>query len=157
MVYSIESRTTEGIPVTDESKIRDIMQRRVDAMRAKDVAGFLSDYASQTITFELPPPLRHTAPKGDSHDTMTAWLESKGDIDYEIQELVVAAGTDIAFCHCLTHLLEYDTEGAVANDMWYRTTLGLRNTLGQWQIEHEHNSTPFYMDDEARAATDLKP
>jgi ketosteroid isomerase-like protein len=147
----------EGIPVTDEATIRDIVQRRVDAMRSKDVASFLDDYAGKTITFELPPPLRNTAPKGDSHDTMAAWLESKGDINYEIQDLVVAAGTDIAFCHCLTHLLEHDTDGSVANDMWYRTTLGLRKTKGRWRIEHEHNSTPFYMDDQARAATDLKP
>jgi ketosteroid isomerase-like protein len=157
VVYFLESRTTEGIPVTDESTIRDIMRRRVDAMRTKDVASFLGDYASQTITFELAPPLRHTAPKVESHDTMTAWLESKGDIDYEIQDLVVTAGTDIAFCHCLIHLLERDADGAVANNTWYRTTLGLRKVNGKWQIEHEHNSTPFYMDDEARAATDLKP
>ena len=88
---------------------------------------------------------------------MTAWLESKGDIDYEIRDLVVAAGTDIAFCHCLTHLLEHDADGAVGSDLWYRITLGLRKIDGQWLIEHEHNSTPFYMDGEARAAIDLKP
>ena len=143
--------------MTDESAIRDIMQRRVEAMRTENAAAFLVDYASQTIAFELAPPLRHTAPKGDSHDTMKAWLESKGDIDYEIRDLVVAAGTEIAFCHCLTHLREHDTAGAVTNDLWFRTTLGLRKTDGRWRIEHEHNSTPFYMDGEARAATDLKP
>ena len=42
-------------------------------------------------------------------------------------------------------------------DLWFRSTVGLRRTGGEWQITHEHDSTPFYMDGSDRAATDLKP
>lgn len=141
----------------DEEAIRTIMERRIDAMRTKDVVAFLSHYADHTVRFELPPPLRQTATKGDSQETLTAWFESKGELDYEIQHLVISAGTDVAFCHCLTHLVERGSDGTVSDSLWYRTTLGLRKIDNQWRIEHEHNSTPFYMDGEARAALDLKP
>jgi PhnB protein len=42
-------------------------------------------------------------------------------------------------------------------DLWFRSTIGLRRTAAGWQITHEHDSTPFYMDRSGRAATDLKP
>jgi PhnB protein len=42
-------------------------------------------------------------------------------------------------------------------DLWFRSTVGLRRTTAGWQITQEHESTPFYMDGSGRAATDLKP
>ena len=42
-------------------------------------------------------------------------------------------------------------------DLWFRSTVGLRRTADGWQITHEHDSTPFYMDGSDRAALDLKP
>jgi PhnB protein len=42
-------------------------------------------------------------------------------------------------------------------DLWFRFTVGLRRTAVGWQITHEHESTPFYMDGSGLAATDLTP
>jgi ketosteroid isomerase-like protein len=36
-------------------------------------------------------------------------------------------------------------------------TLCLTKVDGAWLIEHEHTSTPFYMDGSFRAAVDLTP
>ncbi len=47
------------------------------------------------------------------------------------------------------------TDGARV-DLWFRSTVGLRRTASGWQITHEHESTPFYMDGSGRAATDLR-
>ena len=42
--------------------------------------------------------------------------------------------------------------------LWFRLTVGLRkNREGTWQIAHEHESVPFYMDETTRAALDLAP
>jgi ketosteroid isomerase-like protein len=51
-------------------------------------------------------------------------------------------------CHSLNQL---------GGALWFRSTLGLRKIGGRWQITHEHNSTPFYMDGSDRAALDLQP
>jgi len=42
-------------------------------------------------------------------------------------------------------------------DLWFRATDGLRKVDGRWQVTHEHNSTPFYMDGSLKAAVDLEP
>jgi hypothetical protein len=58
--------------------------------------------------------------------------------------------------HGLTHLTGTKTDGTRV-DLWFRSTTGLRRTAAGWQITHEHDSTPFYMDGSDRAATDLRP
>ena len=68
-------------------------------------------------------------------------------IDYEIRDLTVTVGGDVALCHSLNQL------GA----LWFRSTIGPRKTGGAWRITHEHNSTPFYMDGSDTAALDLQP
>jgi ketosteroid isomerase-like protein len=42
-------------------------------------------------------------------------------------------------------------------NMWTRSTLGLRKIGDGWKITHEHNSAPFYMDGSGRPALDLQP
>jgi ketosteroid isomerase-like protein len=69
---------------------------------------------------------------------------------------LIEAGDDVAFCHGLTHMTGTKTDGELV-DLWFRSTVGLRRTAAGWQITHEHDSTPFYMDGSGRAATDLRP
>jgi PhnB protein len=65
-------------------------------------------------------------------------------------------GDDVAFCHGLTHMTGTKTDGEQV-DLWFRSTVGLRRAAEGWQITHEHDSTPFYMDGSGLAATDLRP
>ena len=91
---------------------------------------------------------------------LTAWMRGsstwQGPIGYEIRDLTVSAGGDIAFSHSLNHLTGTKTTGEKA-DVWFRQTFGFRKVAGQWKIVHEHESVPFYMDGSDRAAIDLKP
>ena len=89
-------------------------------------------------------------------DGVRTWLAGFGDapFDYEIRDLQVAAGADVAYAHCLSRM---GSPGTFS--MWFRTTIGLRKTASGWQITHTHThtSTPFYMDETATAALDLVP
>jgi len=44
-----------------------------------------------------------------------------------------------------------------AFSMWFRITLGLRETEGRWQIIRLHESVPFTMDQSVKAPIDLRP
>src|SRR6202035_2384150 len=79
-----------------------------------------------------------------------------GPIGYDIGEPVIEAGDDVAFCHGLTHMTGTKTDGELV-DLWVRSTVGRRRTAAGWQITHEHDSTPFYMDGSGLAANDLRP
>jgi PhnB protein len=62
----------------------------------------------------------------------------------------------VAFCTSLNRMRGTKTDGEQV-DLWYRHTLGLRKVEGRWQIAHEHESVPFYMDGSFEAAVDLAP
>ncbi|MGH3395571.1 MAG: YybH family protein [Streptosporangiaceae bacterium] len=88
---------------------------------------------------------------------LEGWFQTwAGPIGYDIGEPVIEAGGDVAFGHGLTHMTGTKTDGELV-DLWFRSTVGLRRTAAGWQITHEHDSTPFYMDGSGRAANDLRP
>ena len=78
-----------------------------------------------------------------------------GRIGYEVRDLRIAAGDDIAFAHFLYHVTGTMTDGNKV-DMWVRTTIGLQKTDGVWVITHEHNSVPFDAES-GKASLDLPP
>lgn len=80
----------------------------------------------------------------------------QGPIGYEIRDLSVTAGDDVAFGASLNRISGTRTSGDKA-DVWARATVGFRKIDGTWMITHEHFSVPFYMDGSYKAAVDLKP
>ena len=73
-------------------------------------------------------------------------------MDYEFRDVEVELAGDLAVAYGLTRM----GDGATF-ELWFRTTLVLRETGGSWQIVHAHESTPFHMDGSLRAAVDLTP
>jgi ketosteroid isomerase-like protein len=134
----------------DEEQIRAVLADRANAMRERDAERFIAHYAPEVVKFDLVPPLMITASEARDAEAMRAWFASNpgGPVGYEIRDLAVTVGGDVAFCHSINHL---------AGALWFRSTVGLRKTNGTWRITHEHNSTPFYMDGSGKAAIDLKP
>jgi PhnB protein len=88
---------------------------------------------------------------------LETWFSTfNGPIEYDIRELTIATGDDIAFCHSLDHMSGTMSDGQ-KTDLWLRNTIGLRKIDGKWKITHQHESVPFYMDGSFKAAIDLKP
>ncbi len=141
---------TRSTRMTDEEQIRAVLADRATAMRERDAERFVAHYAPQIVKFDLPPPLLLRGPEARDAEALRAWFASHpgGPVDYEIRDLTVTVGGDVAFCHSLNHL---------AGAPWFRSTIGLGKIAGEWRITHEHNSTPFYMDGSDKAALDLQP
>jgi ketosteroid isomerase-like protein len=142
--------TTTTTPTTDDEQIRAVIADRATAMRERDAEGFVAHYAPQIVKFDLAPPLAHMGSEARDAAALRAWFASHpdGPVDYQICDLTVFFDGTVGFCHSLNHL---------GGALWFRSTLGLRKTDGRWQITHEHNSTPFYMDGSDKAALDLQP
>jgi hypothetical protein len=58
------------------------------------------------VKFDLPPPLVYTGAEARDAQALQAWFASHpgGPIDYQIRDLMIAAGGDVAFCHSLNQL-----------------------------------------------------
>jgi ketosteroid isomerase-like protein len=142
----------------DETQIRQMMADQQAAMRARDAAHLVSRYVHETVKFDLSPPLQHAGPSIRDADRLRSWFAGfDGPIDYEIRDLAVTAGQDVAFCHSLNRLATTPRGAPQGFSLWFRATVCLQTIAGAWRITHEHNSTPFYMDGSLRAALDLEP
>ena len=141
---------------TDQQRIRQLVQDRAQAVRAKDLDGATEANASNVVTFDVLPPLRNVGANGIRERT-ERWFGGYPETpDYEIRDLqIVVGGGDVAFAYYLYHV-----NGTLANgdkvNMWVRATLGLQKQDGDWLIVHEHDSVPF--DPESgKALIDLQP
>jgi ketosteroid isomerase-like protein len=142
--------------MNDEAQIRQVIDRFVRALRAKDVDAVVAHYAADLRTFDIAPPLQ-TQGADAQRAGLEAWFRSwSGPIGYEVHNLSIEVGGDVAFSTSLNRLSGSRTNGE-QTDVWIRVTVGFRKTGGKWLVTHEHVSVPFYMDGSLRAAVDLKP
>jgi uncharacterized protein (TIGR02246 family) len=148
--------TTANTNATTEAQIRALIDEWTKAFRAKDVNGVTSYYAADIVTFDLAPPLQYTGADA-LRKGLEEWFPTfRGPVGYEIRDLSITAGDDLAFSRSLNRIAGTRTDGEQTN-VWVRSTACYRKIGGNWKITHEHVSVPFYMDGSYKAAVDLKP
>jgi ketosteroid isomerase-like protein len=141
----------------DERQILALLETRLTALRAKDAGMFVAAFDCSIVKFDLAPPLQETGPEVLDPAGLQWWLNTwDGEVTVELARLRITVGRDVAFCHCLEHIQGTRSDGEAQN-MWTRSTLGLKKIDNDWKITHEHNSAPFYMDGSGRPALDLQP
>ncbi|HEV7588388.1 MAG TPA: SgcJ/EcaC family oxidoreductase [Longimicrobium sp.] len=147
---------TETAAASGEAGLRALIEDRARAIRAKDVAAVLSVYAPDVVSFDLVDPLRHVG-RESIRTRLEAWLSQfrEGPIGYELRDLQLTVGDDVAFCHSLSHVDATTTDGRRI-EMWWRATSCFRRIGGRWRVTHEHSSVPFDMES-LKASLDLEP
>ena len=145
--------TSEDTNAHDEAQIRGTIHARANAIRNKYVQGVLPNFTKDSVGYFLETPLQQSPLKEDLAGWFATW---RGPIGYEIGDLEITAGDDVAYCHSLSRLTGARTDGE-NTDIWFRETLCFRKINGQWLITHLHESVPMYMDGSLKAAIDLKP
>ena len=123
-----------------EHEIAELIQRWAAAIRAMDLDGVLADHTDDVVMFDVPPPeagARGTEAYSSTWPPFFEWIRS-GAI-FEIVELEVVAGDDVAFAWALLRCGQ-ESELRSAPDRRLRLTIGLRREQGTWRIAHEHHS-----------------
>jgi uncharacterized protein (TIGR02246 family) len=145
--------TTESTKTNDEARIRSTVDEWASAIRAKDVNGVLCHFASDSVIFDLAPPLQAQLP---FKENLEGWFATfRGSVGYEIRNLHITTADGLAYSHSFNRLTGTKNDGENP-DVWFRMTLCFRRVDGQWLITHAHESVPFYMDGSYKAAVDLK-
>lgn len=138
-----------------EREVRDLIEAEVRAIRTGDVDALVADLAPEVVIFDVLPPLRRVG-AGDSRARTAEWLASyEGPVGYEIRDLQVTAGDNVAFGHFLYHVSGVLKAGGEV-DMWVRMTMCLEKVAGRWLVTHEHTSVPFDATT-GKASLELKP
>jgi ketosteroid isomerase-like protein len=85
------------------------------AIAAKDIDAVMSHYAADIVTFDLAPPLQTTG-AGALKKSLEAWFPTfRGPVGYEIRDLCITTGDDVAFCRSLNRISGARTDGENTN------------------------------------------
>lgn len=139
----------------EEAEIRRQVDRIVEALRAKDLDGLERLYATDVVSFDVEPPLQHVGVAAKSKNWAKVF-ELFHEVDYEVRDLTLAVGDDVAFGHGFGRLSGTLRNGTATNGMWVRATFGFRKVDGRWLIAHDQVSVPFDVST-GRGVADLEP
>lgn len=110
-------------------------------------------YSEDVSAFGLAPPLRETV----SSEGLTEWFATwSGAIELQMTERMIRVSANIALVTSIDLMRGQKADGTAAS-LWVRSTRGMARVQGEWKVQHEHTSVPFYMDGSYRAAVDLEP
>jgi ketosteroid isomerase-like protein len=137
------------------SEIRELVEGRLEAIRARNVEQSTSMMANDYLLFDVVGPLQSKSAKAASNRAAEWFATFRGPIGYEIHDLQITAGDGVGFSHGLNHVSAIRIDG-MPLDMWWRATACYQKIDGSWQIIHEHNSVPFDVTN-GKASLDLKP
>ncbi|HEY4266130.1 MAG TPA: nuclear transport factor 2 family protein [Micropepsaceae bacterium] len=123
----------------EERAIREQIEAWAAAVRSRDMAGILKNHATDIVMYDVPPPLqlRGIAAYRDSWPQF--FDASPKPIRFDIMEMHITAGRDVAFATALMRCAIVEDGNA---DLDFRLTVGLRKIGGQWIVTHEHHSIP---------------
>ncbi|GAA2136692.1 YybH family protein [Glycomyces algeriensis] len=127
----------------------------VEALRAKDLDRLAAIYAPDVVSFDVEPPLQHVGLPAKLQNWEKVFTVFK-DLDYEIRDLRVTAGEDVAFAHGFGRLSGTLVNGTATSGMWVRATFCLEQTDGDWRIVHDQVSVPFDVAS-GKGVADLEP
>jgi ketosteroid isomerase-like protein len=139
----------------DEAQIKRVIEGGVEAIRAKDLDRVMSMYAPDLVSFDVVPPLQYVGADVYRKHWGEAFSSFLGPIDYEIAELSITVGDDVAFSHSFNRLSGIMATGQKFG-IWLRWTACFRKINGKWLITHMQVSAPIDMET-GKAVLDLNP
>lgn len=128
--------------MSDADQIRELIERRVEALEGRDAAAANACLDVNIVAFEVAGALQ-APPVQSRDDALTqAWLDSflEGP-RVTLEQLAIHVDGLVAFCHSLNRLEGTRVDGQRV-DVVMRSTLGFSKSTGEWKIVHAHTSVP---------------
>jgi ketosteroid isomerase-like protein len=126
--------------MNNESQIRMLIENWALAVRNKDMDGILAHHAADMVMYDVPPPFQSAGIEAYRKTWDTFFKYTKRGI-FDIRELHVIAGDQVAFCYATMKCSDKSDTGEFV-ELPFRLTIGLKKTANQWVIVHEHHSVP---------------
>lgn len=139
----------------DEAAIRQQIGEIAGSIRAKDLEALGRLYATDVVSFDVEPPLQHVGVAAKMKNWTTVFTFFR-EVAYEVRDLVVTVGDDVAFGHCFGRLSGTLMNGTATNGMWVRATFCYQKIDGIWLIVHDQASVPFDVAT-GKGVADLEP
>ena len=121
----------------DAAEVAWLVHKRAAAIRSRDAEYLASRYASAVLTFGVAPPLAAVHGEAPRVDWLRRWMWAfDGRIRYQVRDLTVSVGGDLAFCHS-QDVFSARRTASRRHEMHLATTLCLERVGGVWLVTAE--------------------
>ena len=138
-----------------EDQVRQQVNKIAEGVRAKDLEGLKRLYTADVVSFDVEPPLQHVGVAAKMKNWANVFTIFQ-DATYEVRDLTIVAGDDVAFGHCFGRLSGTLKNGTATSGMWVRATFCFQQVDGDWLIAHDQVSVPLDVPS-GKGVTDLEP
>ena len=139
----------------DEAQIRQQIETIVEGIRTKDLDALRRAYSTDILSFDIDPPLQHVGIDAKLKNWANVFAFF-ADASYEVRDLRLTVGDDVAFGHAFARLTGTSRDGTAIPGMWVRVTYCLRKLDGTWLITHDQVSVPLDVRS-GKGVIDLEP
>lgn len=127
---------------THEIRIRELLERWAENTRLGNRDEILSSHASDVLIFDVLAPMKYEGAEAYRASWDEWQPETEGPGGFDLRELKITAGQDVAFAHGLILCGGTLADGTTFEDR-VRATFCLRRRGDTWKITHQHISSPF--------------
>jgi ketosteroid isomerase-like protein len=138
-----------------EAQIRQQINKIVEGIRGQDLEGLRRLYTADVVSFDVEPPLQHVGVEGKMKNWANVFTFFQ-DATYEVRDLKLTVGDDVAFGHGFGRLSGTLRNGTATGGMWVRATFCFQQVDGNWLIAHDQVSVPLDISS-GKGVTDLEP
>jgi uncharacterized protein (TIGR02246 family) len=126
----------------DEAAIRQLVDKLAEAIRTMDFEGLRACFAPDMVSFDVGgPPMQTLGAEEKLKNWELAFTVFKPPLGYEIRDLAITVGDDVAFGHSFNRFSGMSENGESIGP-WVRYTAGFRKIDGNWIIAHDQVSVP---------------
>jgi ketosteroid isomerase-like protein len=127
----------------DDVGVRQRIDKLAEAIRAKDLERVMASYTPDVVSFDVEAPLAHVGAAAKRQNWERVFAAYRSPLGYEIRDLSITVGDDVAFAHSLNRLAGTLTNGVETDGFWVRATVCLRKIDDDWLIVHDQASVPL--------------
>jgi ketosteroid isomerase-like protein len=128
--------------MTDESEIRDLLQQWAVATRKAQRDQVLANHLPDVLIYDVLAPMKYEGAAAYRKSWDEWQPDTQGEGRFELEDLSVSAGADVAFAHGFIRCGGVLPDGKVFEDV-VRATFCLRKVSGAWKVAHQHISKPI--------------
>jgi ketosteroid isomerase-like protein len=138
---TMETMKTTTARLAEVRKILEVLEHWAHSTRIGAQDEVLINHEPSAIIYDVLPPMKYVGTDAYRKSWDEWQPETEGAARFDLHEVEVTAGADIAFAHGLIHCGGTTTSGTTFED-WVRATFCLRKHGGRWLIAHQHISMP---------------
>lgn len=126
----------------DELAIRVLLESWASATREGRQDDVLSNHAADVIIYDVLPPMKYESAAAYRRSWDDWQPDTQGEGRFELEDLSITAGSDIAFAHGFIQCGGTLSTGKTFQDT-VRATFCLGKVYGKWRVLHQHVSKPL--------------